>query len=425
MREIMALAQSQQFKHQGAGRDLQKDLLGKYYTDLSTANERGQPVAYLFVPGNVVELLRVFDFAVVYPEINALQCGIKKVAGPNILKAEDFGYSSDVCGYVKNDIGLFLSDRQSPFGKLPKPDLLVCNYSGCNTFIKWFEALAEFTGAEMFLLDIPYLREDEVRAEDRDYIVRQLEELAAVCSRISGKPFDREKLRRVVELSAQAEDSWSQILHMARLRPAPFDAYFEAVFFMAPMNVLRGTEDCVRYNEAVLREMLERVEHRIGPVPEEKVRVVFEGPPPWPHFRAFWELFKKWGVASVASTYAKVGGIFEYGFRHDPHHPLESIADYAMSCYTNLHWGLRRDLIQRYVKDFGADALVIHSVKSCRSFSVGQADLREVFSHELGVPTLMVESDLADPRYFQEAQLRNRVDAFFESLEHQRLTKGA
>ena len=96
-----------------------------------------------------------------------------------------------------------------------------------------------------------------------------------------------------------------------------------------------------------------------------------------------------------------------------------------MSCYTNLHWGLRRDLIQRYVKDFGADALVIHSVKSCRSFSVGQADLREVFSHELGVPTLMVESDLADPRYFQEAQLRNRVDAFFESLEHQRLTKGA
>src|SRR3990170_4317044 len=185
-----------QFKHQDAGRNLQKELLGAYYSELSTANERGQPVAYLFVPGNVVELLRVFDFACVYPEINALQCGIKKVAGPNILRAEDFGYSSDVCGYVKNDVGLFLSDRQSPVGQIPKPDLLVCNYSGCNTFIKWFEALAEYYGCEMFLLDIPYFREAEIRSEDREYVVKQLEELAAVCARISGKPFDREKVRR-------------------------------------------------------------------------------------------------------------------------------------------------------------------------------------------------------------------------------------
>jgi hypothetical protein len=34
----------------------------------------------------------------------------------------------------------------------------------------------------------------------------------------------------------------------------------------------------------------------------------------------------------------------------------------------------------------------------------------------------MIESDLADPRYFQEAQLRNRIDAFFESLTQRRLT---
>jgi len=34
---------------------------------------------------------------------------------------------------------------------------------------------------------------------------------------------------------------------------------------------------------------------------------------------------------------------------------------------------------------------------------------------------LLIESDLEDPRYFSEAQLRNRVDAFFESLEHKKL----
>ncbi len=53
---------------------------------------------------------------------------------------------------------------------------------------------------------------------------------------------------------------------------------------------------------------------------------------------------------------------------------------------------------------------------------MGQADTREVFSNEYGIPTLFIESDLADPRYFSAAQLRNRIDAFFEGLAHRKLT---
>ena len=86
-----------------------------------------------------------------------------------------------------------------------------------------------------------------------------------------------------------------------------------------------------------------------------------------------------------------------------------------------LNLGLRRDLIERYCREYRADGLVIHSVKSCRLFSAGQGDMREYFTKELGVPTLLIESDLEDPRYFSEAQMRNRIDAFFESL-HRRVT---
>jgi len=404
------------------GKTLQRDMLATYYGALETANEDGVPVAYLFIPGNIVELTRTFGFLPVYPEINALQCGIKKVAGENIVRAEDLGYSSDVCGYVKNDIGLMLKDRQSPFGRIPKPDLLVCNYSGCNTFIKWFEGLAHFYGAEMFLLDIPYIRGRGATESDVAYVVAQLEELIDVCERRTGVTFSEAKLRETLEYSRQAEDLWVEILNLARERPSPFDSYFEAVFYMAPINILRGTPETVEYYRQVLREMKSRVGEGHGPVPEEKFRVVIEGPPPWPHFRAFWELFKRWGVVAVASTYSKVGGLYDQGLRHDPSRPLESIAEYAMNSYTNWNLPMRADLLRRYVETYDADALVIHSVKSCRSFSVGQADFREEFVNELGIPTLMVESDLADPRYFQEAQLRNRIDAFFESLQQRRLT---
>jgi len=84
----------------------------------------------------------------------------------------------------------------------------------------------------------------------------------------------------------------------------------------------------------------------------------------------------------------------------------------------------RYSILQKYVTDWGADALVIHSVKSCRLFSAGQGDMRDYFTQKLGIPTLMLESDLEDPRYYAEAQLKNRIDAFFEALEHRKLTHG-
>jgi len=409
------------YQYQGIGRDLQKDLLGKWYKRLEEAPRNGTPVAYLFISGNIAELLRVFEFELVFPEVNALQCGIKKVAGNFILKAEDLGYSSDVCGYVKNDIGLAASGTRGPFGTLPKPDLLVCNYSGCNTYIKWFEALAEHYGARLFLLDVPYRRLGELqRQEDLDYVVAQLKQLAQVCAEISSVRYDPNTLSAALEHSRAAEDLWVRILQSARHRPSPFDAFFEAVFFMAPIYVLRGLRECTEYYEAAWREIQERLQHNIGPVSEERFRVVLEGPPPWPYFRNFWELFKHWGVCCVASTYSKVGGIWDFGMRHDPSRPMESLAEYAVNCYTNWDWTLRRGMLDRYLTDYEADALVIHSVKSCRAFSVGQADVREYFTKTRSVPTLFLESDLADPRYFSEAQMRNRIDAFFEALEHRR-----
>ncbi len=81
----------------------------------------------------------------------------------------------------------------------------------------------------------------------------------------------------------------------------------------------------------------------------------------------------------------------------------------------------RYEQIKRYVREWEADSLVIHSIKSCRLYSAGQGDMREHFTRDLGVPTLLVESDLEDPRYYAEAQLRNRIDAFFEALDHKKV----
>ncbi len=403
---------------------LQKEMMGRYYAELTAAAEgSGQKSAYMLVSGNPVELVRAFDLLPVFPEVNALQLAVKKQALPFIQKAEEMGYSIDNCAYVKADIGCFMNGRKTPFGTIPLPQLILCNYVGCNVYLQWFEHLAEYDPAPVFNLDIPFVRTDsgEPSAEDVTYVVRQLEDLVALCERITGKKLDREKLRRIVELSGQTGELWSKIKALTQRSPSPFDAYFDSVTLMAPLYCLRGTEECLRFFETAYAELLAKAEAGVGPLPEERFRVVIEGPPPWPYLRTFRDMFSKWGAVAVASTYSTVGGLWEFGFRHDPDRPMESIASHMLQWnLTNRNFLQRYEQIRRYLEEWSADALVIHSVKSCRLFSAGQGDMREYFTKELGIPTLLVESDIEDPRYFSEAQIRNRVDAFFESLEHKR-----
>jgi benzoyl-CoA reductase subunit B len=410
---------------QGVGRNYQKDLLTQWYGRITNAKEEGRPLAYLFIQANVCELLRSFGFEVVFPEVNALQCGIKRLSGDYILLSEDIGHSSDVCAYIKNDIGLMMKGGQGPGWTIPKPDLLLCTYAGCATYVKWFEAVSRRYNVPIVWLDVPFLQDEGITKEGTQYVMGQLNELIEVCERITGRKYDEDRLSQSLERSRQAEDLWVEILQSAKNVPSPFDAFFEAVFFMAPIFVLRGTEECLDYYRKAHAEIQERLRLGIGPLPEERFRVVMEGPPPWPHFRSFWDLFKKWGVVCSASTYTKVGGLFDLGFRHDPKRPLESLAEYAYLGLGNLSMGRRTALLERYIRDYRADGLVIHSVKSCRSYSVGQADIREDFIKNKGVPTLLVESDIVDPRYFQHAQLKNRIDAFFELLAHRKAVKAA
>lgn len=411
--------------YQGQIHKLQKDLMVRWYTELDRAEENGQLAVYMMVSGNCVELLRAFEILPVYPEINALQLAIRNQSLAPLLKSEELGYATDNCGYVKADVGAYMMGNKTSMGtRLPKPALILCNYVGCNTYIKWFEHLSELMKVPIYLLDIPFVRNGEPSLQDILYVVRQLKELIGLLERLTGKKLDPERLKYCVTRAREAEEYWSQVKHYAKCKPSPFDAYFDSTTMMGPLYVYRGSEECVKFFHAALQELEERVRGGIGTVPSEKFRIVVEGPPPYPHFRVFRDMLAHWGACAVASTYSTVGGIWEFGFRHDPDHPLESIAEHMLSHNAaNRNFLQRYAQLRRYVEEYSADALLIHSVKSCRLFSAGQGDMREYFTKDLKIPTLFVESDLEDPRYFSPAQMRNRVDAFFESLEHRKYFK--
>lgn len=408
---------------------LQKQLLSDHFDALSRAHEEGRKVVYTFVPGNLNELVRSFDLLPVLPEINALQSGMRKLSGGYITEAEKHGHSEDVCTYVKCDIGMLRRGNIGPTGKqLPPPDLLLLSYTGCFTFMKWFELLREEYDCPVAMLHVPYQADGRIDPHQRQYVVDQIRtEVIPKLEAVSGKAFDEERLREMLRLSARAEDDLVSVLESAKQVPSPIDAYFGGVYYLGPIfSAFRGTEAAIEYYAALRREVEARMAAGEGPItPDgpmsgERYRLVVEGPPNWTSFRDFWRMFYEEQAVVVASTYTKVGGLYDTGFRHDPDRPLESLADYCLGCYTNLGLPTRVELLERYIREYRADGFLINSVKSCNSFSVGQLLMLRQLEERTGVPGAFIESDLVDPRYFSAANIKNRIESYLQMLDQKR-----
>ncbi|MCK6526844.1 benzoyl-CoA reductase subunit B [Myxococcota bacterium] len=412
-----------------ASQGRQKEMIARHYTRLSRAKEEGKKVVYTFVPGNLVEVIDALGMLPVLPEINALQSGMRGRSAAYIAEAERMGHSEDVCTYVKCDIGMMLGGNVGPTGEtLPEPDLLLLSYTGCFTFMKWFELLKEAYRCPVVMLHVPYQPTGIITPEAREYVVKQLrDEVVPALEKVAGRRLDMDDLRHRLALSALAEDDLVAVWESARNRPSPIDGYFGGVYYIGPIfTAFRGTEDAVLYYRELRSEVEERVRRGEGPtgpdgpIPEERYRLVVEGPPNWTSFFDFWRMFSREGAVVVSSSYTRVGGLYDDGFRHSPEAPFESLADYCMGCYTNLGLPSRIDMLERAIRNYSADGFLVNSVKSCNSFSAGQLLMMRELERRTGVPGGFVESDLVDPRYFGKANIENRLQSYFQMLDARR-----
>ena len=411
---------------------IQKEMITRNYDKITSGEHK---VCSTFVPGNLNELLMCFDIVNNLPEINAIQNAMRKKSGDMILEAERAGHSEDVCTYVKADIGMMAKGNIAPNGKpFPDPDLLLLSYTGCFTFMKWFELLREQYQCPTVMLHVPYAADGEPTKNMRDYIVSQLrQEVIPLLERVSGIRFDIDRLREYLRKSAAAEDDLVWMLEQSKRKPSPIDCYFGGVYYMGPIfTAFRGTDEAIEYYRMLREEIEERIALGLcaqtpeGDMPEENYRLVVEGPPNWTSFRDFWKMFYEAGAVVVASSYTKVGGVYDYdGFRHDPDHPLESLADYCLGVYTNRNLPVRVDMLSRNVLEYDADGLLINSIKSCNSFSAGQLVMMREIERRTGKPAAFIETDLVDPRYFSAANVKNRLESYFQMIDQKRRAGGS
>lgn len=403
-------------------------LIKEWYGGLLGANERGEPVANIFVMGNAIEILRAFDFRLVFPEINSLQVGVRKVSEEYLRLSEDYGMSPDVCSYVKADVGLMLKEGEHPAGRIPRPNIAIAS-NMCNTFVKWAEIWERWLKVPSFVLDLPGQRAAGWQADvgsarhmaDARWIEAQYRDLIRQCESITGKRFDSDRLAEVEERVNTMVRHWNVVMALNRSYPAPYNAMLDGLTYIGIMNVYRGAPEGVEYMRRLEEHLQTQVERAEGRIADERFRLIFSGTPCYVSMRRLVELFETWGGVFAYSDYLTfaAGGLDAAGELYDTSRPLESLAEVtALAAHRGFsHQFFAHERLARQIREYGADGVVFHGIKSCRFVSSGMADIREFITRRLEVPSLYIESDLIDPRYWSDAQIKNRVDAFFESLQ--------
>ncbi len=394
-----------------------RKLMADYYLKSKLARYTFDKVAWI-TSGGPVELLIAMGIIPIYPENHGAMIGAKKMGRELAETAEAEGYSPDLCSYFRVDLGQSITHR-SPVGGipllarpgLPRPDLLLCCNNICGTVLKWYEVQARRFGVPLVFLDTPY-NYDGPLDHLVHYVSTQFNEIIPEIERATGRRWREKRFLETARLANEAIRLWGRILETCAHRPAPMSC-FDAFFFLAPIVTLRGTLEVIAFYETLLRELEGKVARSEGAVPDERFRLLWDNIPIWYRVRRLSNVLADHGACLVADTYTSAWADTDI----DPSRPHESMARAYATVFLNRNLERKVENLCRMVERFSADGFIMHSNRSCKPYSFGQLDIKEEVTRRTGVPGLVIEADMTDPRSYSDEQVETRVQAFLETLE--------
>jgi len=419
-----------------------KEMLPRFFMrQMERRFSSNEPLAWCMV-GVPPELLKAFDLLFEWPENFGTICASRLVAPHFIEVAEGDGYSPELCSYVTNTMGYckLTKDKgeppeESPLpGGMGTPSMLLGSGFICEPRWKWFQSIAtRFFNVPVYSSDPlapPWdIDPRDPRVEDH-YLTLLREDLAGqidFMEKQTGKKLDLDLLRETLALSHKALGYWRDTLALRKAVPCPMSStdYFHSII---PQMYLVGDQEAVDFYKEMYEEVKDRVARKVGVTEEEKYRLIWFGLPPWFNMGIFNYLESKGAVVAYESTY-NVGDFFEV----DLSDPLEAIVrrtwqravkmhDYGAEtmpelCNPAVFGGFSgSSLLNELVEEYSLNGALMHLTRSCRAVSFGEVHTKNRLA-QLGIPSLIFESDMADPRLWSDAQIKNRLHAFLETMD--------
>ena len=395
-------------------------LIKKYYADQQEKQAKeGQPVAWCCV-AVPKQLLQALDILAFYPEQYATVCASRDASGRFIKPAEAAGFAKELCGYARVVTGFIMEGlpKDAPMGGMPRPDFLLITSIVCDTRVKWFELMAEMLGVPVYLMEVPQMppagrdgpvgskvatenagiqvgREDAPHLEG--YAMAEYQGLIRFLEEQTGRELDPQRLFDIQKASSKVGRLRREINEYRKNIPTPMGAG-DAFTAMFPGMYMPGTKEADEFYQKLRDEVKHRIDNQIGIVNPEKFRLAWSGIPFWYNLGLINYFEKKNGVVVIDTQYGSAATTINEETRQPA------------------RWGMNGMVasVVRAVVDYRLDGVVLSYTPTCRALYVNQLEIKNVLEEELGVPSLLLESDMVDPSSFNEGQMLTRIDAFIE-----------
>ena len=385
----------QKLKDRPRGLDL---FVKKLAANNVRAFDEGVPTVYVSGYAFPMELLAAFEVTPFDFEIacNNLPAAISGHGSSIMIRAENEGYSRDLCSFHRLAIGCVQQ------GILPKGNLYITSSYYCNGKAKTNEIIANHDGKESILFDVP----NEISASSIKYVTMQLKEIASRLGEITGHQLDMDMLKEAIRWSNRARASLQEIHDLMKAKPCPWDGV-RACLLELSGAIFYGTPIREEINQMLLREIKERIE--TGKLLPEKHRILWF---PWVPVQTT-HIFKTLKENHVNVVMAEVARI--WWSELDEEKPFEAL---ALKALQNLHVGTanaRVEALVRLAEEYDVGGAIHFSTPACYHENVSYRLISDALKDK-GMPMLNLDGDMTDERNYSPEQTAVKLSTFLEML---------
>ncbi|MBQ4307848.1 MAG: 2-hydroxyacyl-CoA dehydratase [Lachnospiraceae bacterium] len=308
-------------------------------------------------------------------------------------KAETLGIAGTLCSYHRTFIGAVET------GLIPTPAAAVTTTTVCDGNVGTFRWFGKKRGVGPFILDIPYRWSPEAES----YVENQLTELAGHLQAVTGKPYDEDLLKLILERENRGKQHYLSFLEKRQHHRWPSTISLN-VYQLFATHLSIGAE----WTEQLFARMDEEVESFAAETAKRLFWVHIQ-PYPQPSLREYINTPGR-GVAVCADDFN-----LDYTEPLDVQHPLKALARKMILNIYNGPNSRKVGAVEDMVRKYKPDGVVQFAHWGCRQSAGGAMELKERMK-ELGVPMLVLDGDAIDRRNSPDGQIRTRFEAFLEVI---------
>ena len=385
-----------------------KDSIARMGELFAAAEDRNKKVA-LVEFGLTPQLFYAFDCVPLCLETFPMMftANSKDVFREFVEKAESSGLPSDVCSTDRFITGAALS------GEFPENAFFVASSAPCDGTRVAYPVMKKALNIPTLFIETPYTYGKEAAHFYGQQIKTQL---IPFLEDVTGKNFDPDRFRDIVEESNRAYELLVDISDAYTLKPSPIPAAlrgFPYINFIASAGHPRNTENTKIFHKEVFRRVKEGSPNQ----PEEKHRVL------WVHVqptfdRDFFTWMETELGASVITSMLAASPVLRPIDTTSLDTMLEGYAWQGLDMTMSIMRFDTRKLIDYTMTTFHqyhCDCIIVTQHVGCNSICGAAGIMRKYFQEE-NIPSLFIELDYNDDRVLSSEPMREQIKEFFATI---------